>query len=90
LRIGAYRIVFQVYAQQQVATRAVEDQPSGLPQEHGMHIRHAWEAAGDYRQPAEIVDSSLEAGTGADPSSREEEAPHDRTPFHDEGGYRSA
>ena len=97
LRIGGYRIVFQVFAQeavtaqdQAVTARGAEHAPTGLPQEHGMHIRHAWEGAGDYRSPTEITENSLEAGTGADPSNREEEAPHDRTPFHDEGDYRSA
>jgi hypothetical protein len=91
IRIGGYRVVFQVFAQEPAAPgKAVDRRPSGLPQEHGMHIRHAWEGAGDYRSRPEIADSSLEAGPGADPSSREEEAPHDRTPFNDEGDYRSA
>jgi len=94
MRIGGYRIVFQHLAGRPVVEGADSekpvDAPTGLPQEHGMHIRHAWDGAVDYRSPSDFTDSSLEASAGADPSSREEEAPYDRTPFPDEGGYRSA
>jgi hypothetical protein len=94
MRLGGYRIVFQHLAGRPAVEGADSekpvDAPAGLPQEHGMHIRHAWDGAGDYRSPSDFTDSSLEASAGADPSSREEEAPYDRTPFPDEGGYRSA
>jgi len=91
MRIGGYRIVFQYLANRPVVEGDKPvDAPTGLPQEHGMHIRHAWDGAGDYRSPTDFTDSSLEESAGADPSNREEEAPYDRTPFPDEGGYRSA
>ena len=91
MRIGGYRIVFQHLVSRPVAEgEKPVDAPTGLPQEHGMHIRHAWDGAGDYRLPSDFADSSLEPSAGADPSNREEEAPYDRTPFSDEGGYRSA
>jgi hypothetical protein len=91
MRIGGYRIVYQHLGSRPVIEdEKPVDAPTGLPQEHGMHIRHAWDGAGDYSSPSEFTDSSLEPSAGADPSNREEEAPYDRTPFPDEGGYRSA
>jgi VWFA-related protein len=89
LRIGVYRLVFQVFPDDVVASKVLDDRPTGLPQEHGMEIRHAWEGAGDYHSTPQNSDGSLDADAGADPSNREE-ALHDRTAYEDEGDYRSA
>jgi predicted component of type VI protein secretion system len=91
MRIGAYRMVFQVFVEDVVPQQSAgAQQPSGLPQEHGMFIRSVAEGATDRGTLPETAAGSLEPDFGADPSSREEEAPYDRTPFQDESGYRSA
>jgi hypothetical protein len=91
MRIGGYRIVFQVFVAEAVPQQSAgSQQPMGLPQEHGMFIRSAGEGVAERGTPQRTEESSLEADSGADPSSREEEAPYDRTPFQDESGYRSA
>ena len=92
MRIGAYRFVFQLLTsepapeKEAASSQSVLGAPTDAPQEHGMRIRPVTE---QFSSP-DFADGSLEVEPGADPFSREEQAPYDRTPFQDESGYRSA
>ncbi|HEX5141364.1 MAG TPA: VWA domain-containing protein, partial [Dehalococcoidia bacterium] len=89
MRIGDYRIVFQV-----IEDDAAEDTranlPRGLPQEHGMSLHRSAARPDDQVSLEQFTDASLEEESAADPLNREDEQPYDSTPFRSEGDYRSA